>query len=163
MKKSMHGQKLPLKGGNGKTCLAPLLDEGEMGLLLLLETGLEQVERLDKYACTQTRDGSADQMGDWIASFLLGGHCCEWMGVVRGVRRKAEEEEENERRGKTGGKEGAFLSETGEVVLEVRQQGKQCCSLKASRAHRAFVTLSPAYGETVRGSKRTLLATCSRK
>lgn len=64
----------PFKGSNGEARLATLLNEREVGLLLLLETGLDQVEGLDKDACTETRDCSADQVGNRVACFLFGGH-----------------------------------------------------------------------------------------
>lgn len=62
---------IPLKRRDCQACPTTLLDESQVSLLLLLESGLDEVKGLDKDAGTEPGDSSTQQVGDWIASFLL--------------------------------------------------------------------------------------------
>lgn len=50
---------IPLERRDRQTRSATLLKEGQVSLLLLLESGLDQVEGLDKDTGTEPGDGSA--------------------------------------------------------------------------------------------------------
>lgn len=62
---------IPLKRRNCQACPTTLLDKSQVSLLLLLESGLDEVKGLDKDTGTEPGDSSTQQVGDWVASLLL--------------------------------------------------------------------------------------------